>query len=225
MVTLTADNLTKEYIKHKKCVLAVDHFTYQFQPGKMYAILGESGAGKTTLLSILGGLEKPSEGTLFFDDYELSGMKDRELSQWRKSKIGFIFQSSALCQNLSALENVMLPQLAAGIPRTKVRQRTEELMESVGLSERVDFLPQELSGGEKQRIAFIRAIANDPELILADEPTGNLDEKNEKLLFERLSALAKEGKCVIIVSHNPQILHYADYKIVLSYGRRMGTDG
>ena len=225
MAILTADNLTKQYTKHKKSVLAVDHFTYQFQPGKLYAILGESGAGKTTLLSILGGLEKPSDGQLYFEDRKLSGMKDRELSQWRKSKIGFIFQSSALCQNLSALENVMLPILAAGIPRMEACQRAEALLDSVGLSERADFLPQELSGGEKQRIAFIRAIANDPELILADEPTGNLDEKNEKLLFERLSALAKEGRCVIIVSHNPQILHYADCKIVLSSGRRLGADG
>lgn len=213
-------NLTKIYKNKNGDVKALDNITYEFKPGKLYAIMGHSGSGKSTLISILGLLESYTSGSLIIKDKETINFKDDELADLRQKYIGFIFQNFYLDDQLKAYENVCLPMLINKDINASLRKnKALELLKSLELEERALHYPKEMSGGEQQRVAIARALANNPEIILADEPTGNLDEDTEKLVFEILSSLAKEGKCVIVVSHSNEIKKYADVILYLKKGR------
>lgn len=213
-------NLTKIYKNKNGDVKALDNITYEFKAGKLYAIMGHSGSGKSTLISILGLLESYTSGSLIIKDKETINFKDDELADLRQKHIGFIFQNFYLDDQLKAYENVCLPMLINKDINASLRKsKALELLKSLELEERALHYPKEMSGGEQQRVAIARALANNPEIILADEPTGNLDEDTEKLVFEILSSLAKEGKCVIVVSHSNEIKNYADVILYLKKGR------
>lgn len=204
-------------------VCAVDGFEQEFEKGKFYALMGASGSGKSTMLNIIGSLDEPTEGTVAIGGAQLDGMSEKEKAALRRENIGFVFQGFYLNPNLNAKDNVVVPMLVNPEYRDKKKReaRAEELLEQFGMADRAKHFPRELSGGEQQRIAIARALANHPEIILADEPTGNLDEENEKLVFHALKALTQEGICVIAVSHNDEIRNYADEVIELKKGTRV----
>jgi lipoprotein-releasing system ATP-binding protein len=186
--------------------------------GKLYSIVGASGAGKTTLLQILGTLSNPDEGKVFIDGRDVSAMQERELSRFRNQKLGFVFQFHHLLPEFSSLENVCIPAYIGGASRLKAEARAKELLDYLGLSERLNHKPSQLSGGEKQRVAVARALVNRPAVVLADEPSGNLDSQNRDDLHELLFALRDEmGQTFVIVTHDDsfaqrsdQIIHIRD---------------
>ncbi len=192
-------------------VQAVRGVNLTLHPGQFVVITGPSGSGKTTLLNIIGTLDKPTRGRVLIDGEDISNMKDGELTKLRRHKIGFIFQFHNLIPVLSAMENVQLPLLTAGVKTKTAQARARSLLGRVGLSERLDHLPDELSGGEQQRVAIARALANSPKLILADEPTGELDTKTGSETVEVLHELAKqENTTVLVVTHDPVVAEKAD---------------
>lgn len=201
-------------------IVVLNHIDYNFSSGKLYAITGHSGSGKTTLINILGLIEQPTSGKLFIDNQDVSKLNDFETSKIRSEKIGFIFQNYYLDENLKAYENVMVPLiLNKNIKPIDRKDYAIQLLCKFGLKERISHFPKELSGGECQRVAIARAMANNPNIILADEPTGNLDEKNEILIFQELKKLSEEGKCVIVVSHSNIIKKYADVILSIKGGK------
>lgn len=207
IMIIRTENVSKQF-KHIK---AVDQVTVSIEKGKFYGILGRSGSGKTTLLSLLGLLDAPSEGKLYIDEQEVGKLSSHQKAQIRMKKMGFVFQDFHLNPTMKAYENVMLPMLInPEIQKKDMRERAVALLTTFGLEERIDHLPSQLSGGEKQRVALARALANNPDVILADEPTGNLDVQSEKTVFEYLRDLANKNKTVIIISHNPLIEEYVD---------------
>ncbi|WP_234426714.1 ABC transporter ATP-binding protein [Streptomyces niger] len=175
--------------------------------GRISALMGRSGSGKSTLLHVLGLLTPPDTGRIHLDGRDVTGLRDAELADLRRRQLGFVFQSYNLLPQHSALDNVVLPALQR---RTSALQRGRELLERVGLGDRAGHRPGELSGGEQQRVALARALINDPPVILADEPTGNLDENSEELLLKLFRELADEGKAVLIVTHNQAVAEIAD---------------
>lgn len=212
-------NINKKYKVKKKEISVLDNINVSFDEGKLYLIKGHSGAGKSTLINILGLIDKYNFGTYNLDGKEVNSYNNLELSKIRTNYIGFIFQQFYLEENLSALENVCLPMLIN--PRIKKNERTNraaELLKIVGLSERLNHKPKQLSGGEQQRVCIARALSNDPKILLCDEPTGNLDEENEQEIFKILRILADKGKCVILVSHSNEAKVYADKVINLNKG-------
>ena len=210
-------NGCKEYIKNKERIKILENINIKFESGKMYAITGNSGTGKTTLLNIIGTIDKLSNGKLLIDGQEIKNLKEKELSHLRMKKIGFIFQEFYLNKNMTVEENIMQPMYINEIyNKQTMRKKTDELIEIIGLSERKKHFPRELSGGEQQRVAIARALANEPDIILADEPTGNLDKQNEAKTFEMLQELSKQGKCVIVVSHSNKIKQYANVVLDLN---------
>jgi putative ABC transport system ATP-binding protein len=197
-------NLTKRY-EGKRTVHALQNVSFSVEKGEMVATMGPSGSGKSTLLNILGGLDRPSEGSVTIDGREMAGLSDDELTRLRREKIGFVFQFFNLLQTLTALENVALPLHLAGVSRKEARSRAGAMLETVNLKVRADHLPDELSGGEQQRVAMARALVLNPPLILADEPTGNLDSHNGQevlALFKKLQS--QFGTTVIMVTHDPK---------------------
>ncbi len=202
-------NITKEFQSGASPVTAVDDVSFAIDDGQFAAIVGTSGSGKSTLLSMLGGLDKPSSGSVRVDDQVISSGSDRELISYRRNKIGFVFQAFNLIPNLNAVENVMLPMEFSGVSKADRRVRAVELLDQVGLTgEKQNRRPSRLSGGEQQRVAIARALANKPRVILADEPTGNLDSKTGKLIFAMLKDLSRSANTtVIIVTHD---MNYAD---------------
>lgn len=194
--------------------------TLEFEPGKMYGIMGPSGSGKSTLLNIIGTLEKASYGTVEILGNNLEGYGEKELCNIRAKHIGYIFQNFYLNPYLDAIENVMVPMKVNDEIEPKARkEKAEGLLKRFGLEERMKHLKSQMSGGEQQRVAIARALANDPNIILADEPTGNLDEDNEVIIFETLKGLAESGKTVIVVSHNEIVKEYADEVISIVKGK------
>ena len=213
-------NLTKKFITKTDAVIAVNDVSYKFENGKFYAIMGHSGSGKSTLISILGTLEKPTNGNCLIGDKDISNLDDNTLSKIRNKNIGFIFQNYALDPNLKSFENVMLPMyINENIKKEERKNKAIELLKYVNLESRIEHYPNELSGGEQQRVAIARALANDPDIILADEPTGNLDEKNEEIIFNILKKISASGRCVIVVCHNNNILKYADVVLEMQNGK------
>ena len=216
-------HITREYMRHgEESIKALKNVNLKFDYGKIYSIVGHSGSGKSTLLQIIGTLDKPTEGTLILDNKKICYEKNEKLiSEIRRDKIGFVFQSFYLDERLSSVENVMVPMYINNNFETnsKRREKACDLLIKLGLSKRIKHLPKELSGGEQQRVAIARALANDPQIILADEPTGNLDKTNENIVFKFLSDLAVNGKCVIIASHSENIKNFADVIIELDDGR------
>jgi putative ABC transport system ATP-binding protein len=205
------ENLEKSYRLGKVMVQAVRGVDLTLQPGQFVVVTGPSGSGKTTLLNIIGTLDKPTSGKVLVDGQDIGGLKDGELTKLRRHKIGFIFQFHNLIPVLTAVENVQLPLLTAGVKNKVSQERARSLLSSVGLSERLDHLPDELSGGEQQRVAIARAMANHPKLILADEPTGELDTKTGSEIVEILHQLARqENVAVLVVTHDPVVAGKAD---------------
>jgi putative ABC transport system ATP-binding protein len=196
----------KTYQLGENKVHALKGINMQLNKGDFVAFIGPSGSGKTTLLNMIGVLDRPSKGKIFVDDVDLTLLKERELTKLRRGTIGFIFQFYNLIPVLSAFENVELPMLIAGIPTKEREQRAKELLTRVGLSERMYHRPDELSGGEQQRVAIVRALANKPSIVLADEPTGDLDSKTGKEIVQVLRDLSShEGATVVIVTHDPTV--------------------
>lgn len=183
----------------------------EIPPGKIYSIVGASGAGKTTLLQILGTLSKPDSGTIYFGDQNISSMKEKQLAAFRNSEIGFVFQFHHLLPEFTALENVCIPAFIARKSKADAEKRAKELLAFLGLANRIEHKPSELSGGEKQRVAMARALVNSPSVVMADEPSGNLDSSNRDDLHELLFKLRDElGQTFIIVTHDDQFAERSD---------------
>ena len=199
--------------------------TLRIEPGEFVAIMGPSGSGKSTLMHILGCLDKPTKGTYFLDSEEVSTLDDRALSRIRCEKVGFVFQSFNLLAQENVLHNVELPMLYYGVPRKERLKRAFEIVRSVGLEDRVDHVPSELSGGETQRVAIGRALVNDPAIILADEPTGNLDTRTGEDIMKVFREINERGKTVIIVTHESHIAKYSDRIVRVRDGRIMDDNG
>ena len=197
-------------------VRALDRVSFDVEAGEWIAIMGPSGSGKTTLINILGGLDHPSAGRVVVDGLEIGNLGERELTRYRADKIGFVFQQFHLVPYLTALENVMLAQYFHSITDEK---EAAQALGRVGLSDRLSHVPSELSGGEQQRVAVARALINQPKLILADEPTGNLYEANEQTVLALLQDLHASGHTILVVTHSPAIGRMADRRIELAHGR------
>ncbi|PYU21679.1 MAG: ABC transporter ATP-binding protein [Acidobacteria bacterium] len=199
-------------------VRALDSVTFDVRAGEWIAIMGPSGSGKTTLINILGGLDRPTSGRAVVDGVNVGILGERELTRYRAERVGFVFQNFNLVPYLSALENVMLAQYFHSV--TDETEAAESLGR-VGLGDRLDHLPSQLSGGEQQRVALARALINHPKLILADEPTGILDEANEQIVLEILRELHRSGHTILLVTHSSEIGRMADRRIELAHGRLM----
>ena len=209
-------NLSKTYLLGKVPVHAITDISVRINPGEFVAIMGPSGSGKSTLLNLLGCLDLPSSGTYFLEDFNIKSLKPNQLAEVRNKRIGFVFQNFNLLPRASALENVELPLIYGRIKNS--RKIALEALKSVGLSERSKHRPNELSGGERQRVAIARAIVNKPAIVLADEPTGNLDTKTGKDIMDIFSRLNDEGTTIIIVTHERDIAAFARRTIEMKDG-------
>jgi putative ABC transport system ATP-binding protein len=219
MALLKMERITKDYKLGKTVVRALRGLDMEIASGETVAIMGPSGSGKSTLMHILGALDTPTSGTATIDDSDLQRLKESQLVTLRGKKVGFVFQTFNLIQTLSALQNVELPMIFQGVRRSERTRRARELLGNVGLADRVRHKPNELSGGERQRVAVARALANDPEIILADEPTGNLDTESGSAILALLKGLSvNDGKTVILVTHDPEAAEIADRVIRLRDG-------
>ena len=215
---ITVDNINKTYKNGSLELQVLKNISFKVDKGEFLAIMGSSGSGKSTMMNILGCLDNQYEGRYILDGIDISKSTENELSEIRNKKIGFIFQSFNLLPRLTALENVELPLVYSSVPKEERHKRANELLEMVGLKERIHHRPNELSGGQRQRVAIARALANNPSIILADEPTGNLDSKSEGEIIEILQKLNKMGKTIVIVTHEPSIGEIAERKIVFKDG-------
>jgi putative ABC transport system ATP-binding protein len=218
---LKVSNLSRVFQSGEGKVSAVDDVSFEVPDGQFASIIGKSGSGKTTLLSLLGSLEKPSDGHIEIDGKDITTLGDHALVDYRRKKIGFVFQGYNLIPNLTALENVMLPLSFEGIHGTERKKRASELLESVGISgSKQQRKPGRLSGGEQQRVAIARALANKPSLILADEPTGNLDSETGKMIFDLLHNLSRtQNTTIVVVTHDLSIAGKTDKSFRLSDGK------
>jgi putative ABC transport system ATP-binding protein len=215
---IQAKNLEKLYRTKVETIRALKNINFEIPTGDFIALMGHSGAGKTTLLNLIGCLDKPTSGDLILENKSLSSMKERDLIEFRRNSVGMIFQEFFLIESLTALENVSLPSLFVKDKNTK--NRAEHLLDLVGLTKRKNHLPRELSGGEMQRVAIARALMNSPKIILADEPTGNLDRKNAINIFDILEKVNKEENITIVVAtHNVKLAHRAHSIIHLDDGK------
>jgi putative ABC transport system ATP-binding protein len=204
-------NVSKHYPMGDSVVRALNHLEFKVYEGEFVAIMGPSGSGKSTAMNLVGSLDMPTHGTIYLDDGDISELSESDLAQVRGKKIGFIFQSFNLIPNLTVKENVMLPMMFQGTSVEERGDRAKELLRLVGLGDRMRHYPGEISGGQMQRVAIARSLANDPEVILADEPTGNLDTKTGAIVMDFLEKLNKQGKTVIMVTHDPDLAEkYAD---------------
>lgn len=217
---MITENIEKTYSTSTEKVIGITNFSYSFEKGKFYAIMGHSGSGKSTLIRILGLMDNATSGKYVINGKDVSKLSDKELSTIRMENIGFIFQDYYLDQNLKAYENVMLPMLInKKIDRSDRKNKAIDLLNNIGLGDRVNHYPKELSGGEQQRVCITRALANNPDYLLGDEPTGNLDEENEIKVLETLKNLSLNGKCVIVVSHSNEVKNYADEVLFIKNGK------
>ena len=215
---ISIKNLNKIYKTGLVEVHALKNINLEIKQGEFVAIMGQSGSGKSTLMNILGCLDRPTSGEYLLEETDISKLNQDELSLIRNKKIGFVFQSFNLIPRTNVLRNVELPMVYAKIKSSNRRQRAIELLEKVGLSDRINHLPNELSGGQKQRVAIARALANNPPIILADEPTGNLDTQSSEEIMEIFRNLNNEGNSIILVTHEPELAEYADRVIVFRDG-------
>ena len=215
---ITVDKINKTYKNGSLELQVLKNISFKVDKGEFLAIMGSSGSGKSTMMNILGCLDNQYEGRYILDGIDISKSNENELSEIRNKKIGFIFQSFNLLPRLTALENVELPLVYSSIPKEERHKRGNELLEMVGLKDRTHHRPNELSGGQRQRVAIARALVNNPSIILADEPTGNLDSKSEEEIIEILQKLNKMGKTIVIVTHEPSIGEIAERKIIFKDG-------
>jgi len=205
-VIIELENVHKYYRMGENIVKAVNGVSLQIKEGEFVAILGPSGSGKSTMMNLIGSLDVPTKGKILLDHQDISTLSESDLAQIRGKKIGFIFQSFNLINNLTAKENVMLPMIFQGYSVEERNHRANKLMEMVELSERMGHAPNELSGGQQQRVAIARSLANSPEVILADEPTGNLDTKTGTNVMNFLQDLHKKGKTIVMVTHDVELI-------------------
>ncbi len=212
------ESIARSFMLGKESIKVLDNISLTIEEGEFVAIMGPSGSGKSTLMNIIGCLDKPTEGEYLLCGENVSNYNDKELARVRNHSIGFVFQQFHLLPRLSALKNVELPMIYAGIEKAERHERAEEALIKMGLSDRMDHLPNALSGGQKQRVAIARAIVNKPKLILADEPTGALDTKTSMSIMEQFRTLNEEGVTVIVVTHEPEVAEYANRTIMVRDG-------
>jgi putative ABC transport system ATP-binding protein len=219
-VPITLRSVTKTYTRGGESLRVLDELDLEMDASTFYALMGPSGSGKTTLLNLCGGLDQADQGLVQVGDTDLSQLGSSDLARWRAANVGFVFQGFNLLPVLSARENVELPLLLAPLSKAQRRQQAERALELVGLKDRMDHKPRELSGGQEQRVAIARAIATDPQLILADEPTGDLDRNTADSVLQLLQRLNRElHKTILMVTHDPQAAGYADKVIHLDKGK------
>ena len=219
MNIIELQKVTKIYKLDEVEVVGVKDIDLKIKKGEFVCIMGPSGSGKSTLLHLIGCLDKPTYGKIFIDGIDISKMSEDELAEIRKNKIGFVFQFFNLYPTLNALENVELPMIIAEKDKEYRRKRAMELLKIVGMEKFKDHFPSELSGGQRQKIAIARALANDPPIILADEPTGNLDSKSGKEVMEIFKKLHEEGRTIVVVTHNKEVAEYSERIIYLKDGK------
>jgi putative ABC transport system ATP-binding protein len=215
---LRARGLRKEYGKGEGLVRAVDGVDLDIGPGETVAVMGPSGCGKSTLLHLLGGLDRPSGGQVWLNDRRIDGIGEKALARMRRSAVGFVFQAFHLMEELTAIENVELPALLAGRSPRAARRRAAQLLEQVGLADRARFLPSALSGGQRQRVAVARALSNEPLVVLADEPTGNLDSAATLDVLQLFESLHESGHTLVVVTHDARIAATSDRMISMRDG-------
>ena len=213
------EKISRTFMVGGQPVHALVEVDEQIAAGEHVAIMGPSGSGKSTLLNILGLLDRPSSGSYRLDDREVANLDEAELTEVRRHQIGFVFQFFHLVSRLTALENVELPMIFAGIPRDERRKKASDLLRAVGLGERADHRPDQLSGGERQRVALARATVMGPGLLLADEPTGNLDTVSGQQVLKLLQEMNKNGLTLVVVTHDPDVARLADRVLILADGR------
>lgn len=219
MAFIQVENLTKEYQTGKNKFQALRGVSFQIEKGEFVAVTGKSGCGKSTLLNILGGMDRQTQGSYLFEDIDVSGLKNKALAKFRNKKIGFVFQSFYLAGEMDAAHNVALPMGYGGIRAAQRRRRAAELLMEVGLENKQKSRPSQMSGGEQQRVAIARAISNAPSVLLADEPTGNLDYENGKQIMELLRRLNKDGLTIVMVTHDLELAGQTDRLIRMQDGR------
>ena len=211
-------NASKTYHQGAREVRALHDVSFRIEKGEFLSIMGPSGSGKSTLLNLIGGLDQPTSGEIFIDGRPLHGISDDELTLIRRRRIGFIFQFFNLLPILTAVENVGLPLLLEGIPFSRIKPKAVSLLEQVGLGARTEHRPEQLSGGEMQRVAIARALIAEPAVLLADEPTGNLDSHTSEEIFMLLSNLNEKGQTIVMVTHDPKAAAYGTRLITLKDG-------
>jgi putative ABC transport system ATP-binding protein len=217
--------LTKRYQRGGETLTVLDRLDLEMQEGRFYALMGPSGSGKTTLLNLVGGLDQPDEGELVVAGEDLAQLDGADLARWRAANVGFVFQGFNLIPVLSAFENVELPLKLTPLSRAERRQHAEYALELVGLKDRMSHRPKQLSGGQEQRVAIARAIATDPKVILADEPTGDLDRKSAVQVLELLARLNREfKKTILMVTHDPHAAERAQSIVHLDKGQLRGIE-
>ena len=217
-VMISVKELTKTYIMGAAKVHALQGVSLDIQRNEFVALMGPSGSGKSTLMNLLGCLDTPTSGAYWLNGINVSTMEDNDLAEVRNKEIGFIFQTFNLLPRLSALENVALPLVYAGVSKSDRREKAMQVLDAVGLGDRVEHKPNELSGGQRQRVAIARALVNDPSIILADEPTGNLDTKTSIEIMGILEEIHRQGNTVILVTHEPDIAEHAHRAVRLRDG-------
>ena len=221
---LELKNIYKNYIQGTMEVPVLKDINLCVEEGEYVAIMGPSGSGKSTLMNIIGCIDKPTSGTYLLDDVEIEKCKDKELSEVRNQKIGFVFQNFNLLPKLTAQVNVALPLVYAGINEEERMVRAARALESVGLGNRLDHKPNEMSGGQRQRVAIARALVNNPAIIMADEPTGNLDTKSSYEIMDIFKAMNDEGKTIVMVTHEPDIAQQTKRILVMRDGKLVSDE-
>lgn len=216
---IRVENVKKIYRMGDNEVKALDGVSLVVEEGEFLIVMGPSGSGKTTLLHLMGCLDKPTEGETYIAATALSKLNDSQLAKIRNKMIGFVFQQFNLLPRLTALENVELPMIYAGVPKAVRRNKAKELLELVGLGDRLHHRPTQLSGGQMQRVAIARALANDPMVLLADEPTGNLDSKSGEEILKIFSELNEGGQTIVIVTHDPEVAKHGDRIVRMRDGK------
>ncbi|MDU5310869.1 MAG: ABC transporter ATP-binding protein [Dialister sp.] len=212
------EHIQKSYYIGAEKVSVLRDIQLSVHQGEFISIMGPSGAGKSTLMNILGCLDRPTEGSYLLDGSEVSNLDDNQLAVIRNRKIGFVFQSFNLLPRLSALDNVILPMIYGNVDKSERKARAGKMLASVGLGDRIDYMPSEMSGGQRQRVAIARALVNHPAIIMADEPTGNLDSKSTSEVMEIFTGLHESGKTIILVTHELDVANFATRHVILSDG-------
>lgn len=215
------ENIVKRFYEHQENELEILHgINLDIHEGEFISIVGESGSGKTTLMNIIGVLDRPTEGTYILDGISIADAKDKELSHIRNQKIGFVFQTYNLISRTTALKNVELPMLYAGVPKKERKERAEYYLEMMGMTDRMGHKPDELSGGQKQRVAIARALCNNPSIILADEPTGALDSETGRTIMDIFHKLNREqGKTIVLITHSKELAEETGRILTIQDGR------
>jgi putative ABC transport system ATP-binding protein len=215
-------NVSKTYKMGKEVVTALNNVTVKINDSEFVAIVGPSGSGKSTLMHLVGGLDTPTAGSIYVDGKDISKLKDKDMSKYRNQTIGFVFQSFNLENTQTALENVMMPLIFAGVSVKERKAKAKKALEMVGLGDKIKHKPNEMSGGQRQRVSIARALVNEPQIIFADEPTGNLDSKNGELIMKLLDDLNAKGYTIIMVTHNMEEAKKAKRVITIKDGEIQG---